>query len=108
MVLNGYHLSLPRLRKSVSLQDAADGGALKSAKDVLDKVMDAWQLRLWGILAAVLNGLGNLAEFLGGQAAGYAAAAMVQSFPMVSFVAGQTSVNSLGWWCCMNLVTVLV
>ena len=43
-MLNGHHVGFPLSRTSILLQDAAGGGALKSAKDVLDKVMGAWQL----------------------------------------------------------------
>lgn len=46
------------------------------------------KLRGWAFFTGFLCSSGNLAEFLGGQAAGYAAAAMVQAFPLVGTLWG--------------------
>lgn len=43
-----------------------------------------WKLRPWALLAGVVCGLGNGMQFMGGQAAGYAAADSVQALPLVS------------------------
>ncbi|XP_054809235.1 ureide permease 1 isoform X2 [Prosopis cineraria] len=43
-----------------------------------------WDGRGWGLLAGLLCGLGNGLQFMGGQAAGYAAADSVQALPLVS------------------------
>ncbi|XP_057834076.2 ureide permease 1 isoform X3 [Cryptomeria japonica] len=43
-----------------------------------------WQGRHWALLAGFLCGFGNGFQFMGGQAAGYAAADSVQALPLVS------------------------
>ncbi|KAK6128624.1 hypothetical protein DH2020_037637 [Rehmannia glutinosa] len=43
-----------------------------------------WNGRNWAFLAGVICGLGNGLQFMGGQAAGYAAADCVQALPLVS------------------------
>ncbi|KAI9111782.1 hypothetical protein K1719_017472 [Acacia pycnantha] len=43
-----------------------------------------WDGRGWALLAGLLCGLGNGLQFMGGQAAGYAAADAVQALPLVS------------------------
>ncbi|XP_028761923.1 ureide permease 1-like isoform X1 [Neltuma alba] len=43
-----------------------------------------WHGRGWALLAGLLCGLGNGLQFMGGQAAGYAAADAVQALPLVS------------------------
>lgn len=43
-----------------------------------------WDGRGWALLAGLLCGFGNGLQFIGGQAAGYAAADAVQAYPLVS------------------------
>nr|XP_017222081.1 PREDICTED: ureide permease 2 isoform X2 [Daucus carota subsp. sativus] len=43
-----------------------------------------WNGRQWALLAGLLCGFGNGLQFMGGQAAGYAAADAVQALPLVS------------------------
>ncbi|KAE8023144.1 hypothetical protein FH972_008883 [Carpinus fangiana] len=43
-----------------------------------------WDGRGWALLAGILCGFGNGLQFMGGQAAGYAAADAVQALPLVS------------------------
>ncbi|KAG8093225.1 hypothetical protein GUJ93_ZPchr0012g19106 [Zizania palustris] len=43
-----------------------------------------WNGRHWALLAGLLCGFGNGFQFMGGQAAGYAAADAVQALPLVS------------------------
>ncbi|MED6194319.1 Uroporphyrinogen-III synthase [Stylosanthes scabra] len=43
-----------------------------------------WDGRGWALLAGLLCGFGNGLQFMGGQAAGYAAADAVQALPLVS------------------------
>ncbi|ONK76183.1 uncharacterized protein A4U43_C03F24800 [Asparagus officinalis] len=43
-----------------------------------------WKGRQWALLAGLLCGFGNGLQFMGGQAAGYAAADAVQALPLVS------------------------
>ncbi|CAA0825547.1 Ureide permease 2 [Striga hermonthica] len=43
-----------------------------------------WNGRSWALLAGLLCGFGNGLQFMGGQAAGYAAADAVQALPLVS------------------------
>ncbi|XP_062162482.1 ureide permease 1 isoform X2 [Alnus glutinosa] len=43
-----------------------------------------WNGRGWALLAGILCGFGNGLQFMGGQAAGYAAADAVQALPLVS------------------------
>lgn len=61
-----YHpvLNLPRTSLTAYLQD--------------------WNGRGWALLAGLLCGFGNGLQFMGGQAAGYAAADAVQALPLVS------------------------
>ncbi|KAL5987819.1 Phospholipid metabolism protein [Asimina triloba] len=46
--------------------------------------LNDWNGRLWAFLAGFLCGFGNGFQFMGGQAAGYAAADAVQALPLVS------------------------
>ncbi|XP_022149071.1 ureide permease 2-like isoform X2 [Momordica charantia] len=46
--------------------------------------LNDWNGRGWAFLAGFLCGFGNGLEFMGGQAAGYAAADSVEAFPLVS------------------------
>ncbi|KAJ0973984.1 hypothetical protein J5N97_015949 [Dioscorea zingiberensis] len=46
--------------------------------------LNDWRGRKWAFLAGVLCGFGNGFQFMGGQAAGYAAADAVQALPLVS------------------------
>ncbi|CAL4906510.1 unnamed protein product [Urochloa decumbens] len=43
-----------------------------------------WKGRQWALLAGLIGGFGNGLQFMGGQAAGYAAADAVQALPLVS------------------------
>ncbi|KAH7422963.1 hypothetical protein KP509_12G033300 [Ceratopteris richardii] len=45
-----------------------------------------WNGRHWALLAGLLCGFGNGFQFMGGQAAGYAAADAVQALPLVSTI----------------------
>ncbi|KAF8646326.1 hypothetical protein HU200_065903 [Digitaria exilis] len=45
-----------------------------------------WNGRAWALLAGLLCGFGNGFQFMGGQAAGYAAADAVQALPLVSTI----------------------
>ncbi|GAA0150460.1 hypothetical protein LIER_37119 [Lithospermum erythrorhizon] len=47
-----------------------------------------WNGRSWALLAGFLSGFGNGLQFIGGQAAGYAAADAVQALPLVSTIWG--------------------
>ncbi|KAL5225965.1 hypothetical protein ABZP36_012604 [Zizania latifolia] len=47
-----------------------------------------WNGRHWALLAGLLCGFGNGFQFMGGQAAGYAAADAVQALPLVSTIWG--------------------
>eukprot|EP00884_Botryococcus_braunii_P017009 jgi/Botrbrau1/3992/Bobra.0016s0005.1 len=47
-----------------------------------------WRGRHWAVLAGLICGLGNTLQFMGGQAAGYAAADSVQALPLVSTIWG--------------------
>ncbi|CAM0949811.1 unnamed protein product [Alopecurus aequalis] len=51
-----------------------------SLKDYLND----WEGRQWALLAGLFCGLGNGFQFMGGQAAGYAAADAVEALPLVS------------------------
>ncbi|XP_030481826.1 ureide permease 1 isoform X2 [Cannabis sativa] len=46
--------------------------------------MNDWNGRGWALMAGLLCGFGNGLQFMGGQAAGYAAADAVQALPLVS------------------------
>ncbi|KAE8785538.1 ureide permease 1-like [Hordeum vulgare] len=46
--------------------------------------LNDWGRRQWALLAGLLCGLGNGFQFMGGQAAGYAAADAVEALPLVS------------------------
>ncbi|XP_043724048.1 ureide permease 1-like isoform X2 [Telopea speciosissima] len=46
--------------------------------------LNDWNGRNWALLAGLLCGFGNGLQFMGGQAAGYAAADAVQALPLVS------------------------
>lgn len=46
--------------------------------------LNDWNGRGWALLAGLLCGFGNGLQFMGGQAAGYAAADAVQALPLVS------------------------
>ncbi|CAK9316763.1 unnamed protein product [Citrullus colocynthis] len=50
--------------------------------------LNDWDGRGWAFLAGFLCGFGNGLEFMGGQAAGYAAADSVEAFPLVSTIWG--------------------
>ena len=51
---------------------------LKSPKSSMAKYLNDWNGRYWAFFAGILCGLGNGLQFMGGQAAGYAAADAVQ------------------------------
>ncbi|CAM6031029.1 unnamed protein product [Sphagnum balticum] len=53
-------------------------------KSSLNMYLNDWEGRQWALLAGLLCGLGNGFQFMGGQAAGYAAADAVQALPLVS------------------------
>ncbi|XP_020701408.1 ureide permease 2 isoform X1 [Dendrobium catenatum] len=50
----------------------------------LKAYVNDWNGRQWALLAGLLCGFGNGFQFMGGQAAGYAAADAVQALPLVS------------------------
>ncbi|XP_004297241.1 PREDICTED: ureide permease 2-like [Fragaria vesca subsp. vesca] len=53
-------------------------------KTTFKAYLNDWNGRGWALLAGVLCGFGNGLQFMGGQAAGYAAADSVQALPLVS------------------------
>ncbi|PKA50354.1 Ureide permease 2 [Apostasia shenzhenica] len=53
-------------------------------KSSLKAYLNDWNGRHWALLAGLLCGFGNGFQFMGGQAAGYAAADAVQALPLVS------------------------
>lgn len=53
-------------------------------KSSLKGYVSDWNGRGWALLAGLLCGFGNGLQFMGGQAAGYAAADAVQALPLVS------------------------
>lgn len=53
-------------------------------KSSLKAYLNDWNGRQWALLAGLLCGFGNGMQFMGGQAAGYAAADAVQALPLVS------------------------
>ncbi|KAK1390929.1 Ureide permease [Heracleum sosnowskyi] len=55
-----------------------------ATNDQWDTLREDWDGRGWASLAGLLCGFGNGLQFIGGQAAGYAAADAVQAFPLVS------------------------
>ncbi|XP_050374372.1 ureide permease 2-like isoform X2 [Argentina anserina] len=57
---------------------------LGSPKTSCKAYLKDWDGRGWALLAGILCGFGNGLQFMGGQAAGYAAADAVQAFPLVS------------------------
>ncbi|XP_058192629.1 ureide permease 1-like [Rhododendron vialii] len=57
---------------------------LNTPKSSLRAYLSDWDGRGWAFLAGILCGFGNGLQFMGGQAAGYAAADAVQALPLVS------------------------
>ncbi|CAL0308072.1 unnamed protein product [Lupinus luteus] len=57
---------------------------LNLPKSSLKAYLRDWDGRGWALLAGILCGFGNGLQFMGGQAAGYAAADAVQALPLVS------------------------
>ncbi|MED6206631.1 Uroporphyrinogen-III synthase [Stylosanthes scabra] len=57
---------------------------LNLPKSSLKAYLRDWDGRGWALLAGLLCGFGNGLQFMGGQAAGYAAADAVQALPLVS------------------------
>lgn len=57
---------------------------LNLPKSSLTNYLGDWNGRGWALLAGFLCGFGNGLQFMGGQAAGYAAADAVQALPLVS------------------------
>ncbi|KAL1317557.1 hypothetical protein AAHE18_15G142100 [Arachis hypogaea] len=57
---------------------------LNLPKSSLTAYLRDWDGRGWALLAGLLCGFGNGLQFMGGQAAGYAAADAVQALPLVS------------------------
>ncbi|XP_074309641.1 ureide permease 2-like [Silene latifolia] len=57
---------------------------LDSPKSSFKAYISDWNGRGWALLAGLLCGFGNGLQFMGGQAAGYAAADAVQALPLVS------------------------
>ncbi|OWM75892.1 hypothetical protein CDL15_Pgr009536 [Punica granatum] len=53
-------------------------------KSSLEAYVSGWDGRSWALLAGLLCGFGNGLQFMGGEAAGYAAADAVQALPLVS------------------------
>lgn len=53
-------------------------------KSSFNAYLSDWNGRGWALLAGLLCGFGNGLQFMGGQAAGYAAADAVQALPLVS------------------------
>ncbi|GER31855.1 ureide permease [Striga asiatica] len=53
-------------------------------KSSITAFISDWNGRSWALLAGLLCGFGNGLQFMGGQAAGYAAADAVQALPLVS------------------------
>ncbi|KAJ7953911.1 Ureide permease [Quillaja saponaria] len=63
---------------------------LNLPKSSLKAYLVDWEGRGWALLAGLLCGFGNGLQFMGGQAAGYAAADAVQALPLVSTFWGIT------------------
>ncbi|KAL2484693.1 Ureide permease 1 [Abeliophyllum distichum] len=57
---------------------------LNLPKSSIRAYLSDWNGRGWALLAGLLCGFGNGLQFMGGQAAGYAAADAVQALPLVS------------------------
>lgn len=57
---------------------------LNLPKTTFKAYLNDWNGRGWALLAGLLCGFGNGLQFMGGQAAGYAAADAVQALPLVS------------------------
>ncbi|KAF8378810.1 hypothetical protein HHK36_030159 [Tetracentron sinense] len=57
---------------------------LNLPRSSLKAYLNDWKGRKWALLAGLLCGFGNGFQFMGGQAAGYAAADSVQALPLVS------------------------
>ncbi|KAL3654300.1 Phospholipid metabolism protein [Castilleja foliolosa] len=57
---------------------------LNLPKSSMKAYLSDWDGRGWALLAGLLCGFGNGLQFMGGQAAGYAAADAVQALPLVS------------------------
>ncbi|PKI53351.1 hypothetical protein CRG98_026288 [Punica granatum] len=57
---------------------------LNLPKTTFKAYINDWNGRGWALLAGLLCGFGNGLQFMGGQAAGYAAADSVQALPLVS------------------------
>ncbi|GAV61449.1 Ureide_permease domain-containing protein [Cephalotus follicularis] len=57
---------------------------LNTPRSSLKAYLTDWNGRGWAFLAGLLCGFGNGLQFMGGQAAGYAAADAVQALPLVS------------------------
>ncbi|WCJ22114.1 ureide permease 1 [Euphorbia peplus] len=57
---------------------------LNLPRSTLKAYVNDWNGRGWAFLAGLLCGFGNGLQFMGGQAAGYAAADAVQALPLVS------------------------
>ncbi|CAN4122068.1 unnamed protein product [Withania somnifera] len=57
---------------------------LNAPKSSFKAYLNDWNGRGWALLAGLLCGFGNGLQFMGGQAAGYAAADAVQALPLVS------------------------
>ncbi|XP_010259738.1 PREDICTED: ureide permease 2-like isoform X1 [Nelumbo nucifera] len=57
---------------------------LNLPRSSLTAYLKDWNGRYWAFLAGLLCGFGNGLQFMGGQAAGYAAADAVQALPLVS------------------------
>ncbi|KAI3462884.1 hypothetical protein Pfo_019547 [Paulownia fortunei] len=60
------------------------GPILNLPKSSITSYLKDWNGRNWAFLAGLFCGLGNGLQFMGGQAAGYAAADCVQALPLVS------------------------
>ncbi|KAF3618935.1 Ureide permease 5 [Capsicum annuum] len=70
---------------------------LNAPKSSLKAYLNDWNGRGWALLAGLLCGFGNGLQFMGGQAAGYAAADAVQdNWPSVLFAMAGGVVLSLG------------
>ncbi|KAK4430077.1 Ureide permease 1 [Sesamum alatum] len=61
---------------------------LNLPKSSMKAYLSDWKGRGWAFLAGFLCGFGNGLQFMGGQAAGYAAADAVQALPLVSTIWG--------------------
>ncbi|XP_038705918.1 ureide permease 1-like isoform X2 [Tripterygium wilfordii] len=57
---------------------------LNLPRSSLKAYLNDWDGRSWALLAGLVCGFGNGLQFMGGQAAGYAAADAVQALPLVS------------------------